>query len=104
MPKYVLTYHGDMSNMPTDPAAIEQVMQAWGAWYETIGEGVVDNGAPFGHTTAVAPDGSSTDAPAKLSGYTIVNAADMAAATTIAQGCPVLGDGHTVQISEAIDM
>lgn len=105
MPKYVLTYHGEMNmeDMPTEPAAVEAVMAEWGAWYGTMGEGLVDGGAPFGASTAITSDGA-TDAPAQLTGYTIVDVADMAAATAIAQGCPVLANGHTVQISEAIDM
>ena len=41
---------------------------------------------------------------ASLTGYTVVNAKDMDAAVSIAQGCPVLANGHTVQISEAVDM
>ncbi len=104
MAKYVLTYHGEFAGMPEDPAAMEAVMQEWGAWYGSIGEALVDGGAPFGESSAVAPDGSSTASPASLTGYTIVNAADMAGATSIAQSCPVLKNGHTVQISQAIDM
>lgn len=104
MPKYVLTYHGDMGGMPESQDEIDAVMAQWGAWYGTMGEALVDAGAPFGVSTAVGPDGASTSAPAALSGYTIIDAADAAAATTIAQGCPVLENGHTVQISEAIDM
>ena len=105
MPKYVLTYHGEMNmeDMPTDPAAIEAVMAEWGAWYESMGSALVDGGAPFGVSTAISSSGA-VDAPAQLSGYTIVEAADVAAATAIAEGSPVLANGHTVQISEAIDM
>ena len=105
MPKYLLTYHGEMTmeDMPTDPEAVQAVMAQWGAWYESIGAGLVDGGAPVSMSTAIDANGS-TDAPAKLSGYTIVEAADMAAATAIAQGSPVIANGHTVQISEAIDM
>jgi hypothetical protein len=105
MPKYVLTYHGEMSmeDMPTDPDAVQAVMAEWGAWYESMGDGLVDGGAPISVSTAVDANGP-TDAPAKLTGYTIIDAADMAAATAIAERSPVIANGHTVQISEAIDM
>lgn len=105
MPKYLLTYHGEMNmeDMPTDPAAIQAVMAEWGAWYESMGDSLVDGGAPIGPSSAIGASGPE-DAPAQLSGYTIVNAADMAAATAIAQGSPVLANGHKVQISETIDM
>ncbi|MBT8240649.1 MAG: hypothetical protein KJN63_05425, partial [Acidimicrobiia bacterium] len=103
MPNYVLTYHGEMGSMPDDPEAMAGVMAAWETWYGTIGADLVDGGAPFGETSAVGPDGAA-DAPASMTGYTIIKAADMAAARSIASGCPVLAAGHTVQISESIDM
>lgn len=105
MPNYLLSYHGEMKmeDMPTDPEAIQETMAAWGAWYESIGEGLVDGGAPIAFSTAIDADGAC-DAPAQLSGYTVVSAADMEAATAIAQGCPVIPNGHSVQISQCIDM
>lgn len=104
MPNYVLTFHGEMGPMPDDPAVMEAVMQEWGAWYGSMGDALVDGGAPFGETASVGPDGSSATNPASLTGYTIVKADDIGAATAIAKGCPVLKNGHTVQISTAIDM
>ncbi len=103
MPNYVLTYHGE-SSMPEDPAAVEAVMEEWAAWYGSMGDSLVDGGAPFGETTSIGPDGSTSSNPASLTGYTIIKADDMEAATAIARRCPVLNDGHTVQISQSIDM
>jgi hypothetical protein len=104
MPNYVLTFHGEMGPMPDDPAVMEAVMEEWGVWYGSIGESLVDGGAPFGETTSIGPDGSAIANPASITGYTIVKADDMAGAAAIAKGCPVLKNGHTVQISQAIDM
>jgi len=78
-------------------------MAEWGAWYESMGSALVDGGAPFGSSTAISASGA-TAAPAQLSGYKIVEAADVAAATALAEESPVLANGHTVQISEVIDM
>lgn len=105
MPKYLLTFHGEMTmdDMPTDPAAQQAVMAEWGAWYGTMGDALVDGGAPIATSTAIDANGG-TDSPGKLTGYTIINAADMAAATEISKGCPVMANGHAVQISECIDM
>ncbi len=103
MTKYVLTFHGEMTAMPEDPKEMEAAMAKWGAWYATMGEALVDPGAPFGPATAIGPNGA-LDVPASMTGYTIIDAADAAAATAIAEACPVLDHGHTVQISEAIDM
>ncbi|MDH3295718.1 MAG: hypothetical protein OER95_15480 [Acidimicrobiia bacterium] len=103
MPNYVLTYHGEMGSMP-EPDVMEAVMKEWEAWYGSMGDSLVDGGAPFGETASIGPDGSNTANPASITGYTVVKADDMAGATAIAQGCPVLKDGQTVQISQAIDM
>ena len=103
MPNFVLTYHGEMGGMPEDPEETAAVMAAWEQWYGTIGAGLVDGGAPFGDTSAIGPDGP-IDAPASITGYTVIKADDMAAAQQIAKGCPVLEAGHSVQISQAIDM
>ncbi len=104
MPNYLLTFHGDIAPMPDDPAQAEAQMQQWGAWYGSMGEAVVDGGAPFSHSAAIGPDGSDTAAPASITGYTVVKADDIEGAKALAQGCPVLQYGHSVQISETIDM
>lgn len=104
MPNYVLTYHGEMGPMPEDPAVMEAVMQEWGAWYGQIGDALVDGGAPFGETASIGPDGADTANPASMTGYTIIKADDIAGAAVFAKTCPVLKNGHTVQISQSIDM
>jgi len=98
MGKYVLVYSGGPgANMdgPPDP----DVMAKWGAWYGRLGSSVVDGGAPFGGSARVG----GGDALG-LTGYTIIEAADLQAAQASAQGCPVLDDGGTVDVFEAIDM
>ena len=104
MPKYVLTFHGEPDPMPEDPAAKEAVMQEWGTWYASMGEALVDGGAPFGETSSIGPDGSGVANPASMTGYTVIAADDMTGATAIAKGCPVLTNGHSVQIAQAIDV
>ena len=104
MTKYVFNYHGD-GDMPTDPAEIEAVMQAWSAWFGELGAAVVDGGNPFGAVASVATDGSVAHAnPASLTGYSIVSADSLDAAVAMAKGCPVLGGGGSVSVSETIDM
>ncbi len=105
MTKYVLTYHGG-GGMAETPEAQEEVMAAWGAWFAQLGDAVVDGGNPFGESRTVQPDGSVTmsgEAPA-LSGYSLLQADSLDAAVDAAKGCPVLGSGGRVQVSEAIDM
>lgn len=104
MTKYVLTYHGG-AGMAEDPAEVEKVMAAWGAWFGGLGEAVVDGGNPFGQSIGISPDGATGDAPnPELSGFSVITAADIDAAVAMAKGCPVLGNGGSVQVSEAIEM
>ena len=46
MGKYVFAYTG--GSMAETPAAQEAAMQAWGAWFGTLGSAVVEMGSPFG--------------------------------------------------------
>jgi hypothetical protein len=57
------------------------------------------SGSPFGAAATVRPDGGSTDGgSAALTGYSIVDAPDLAAAAALAKGCPLLGDGGSVDV------
>jgi len=98
MGKYVLAYRG--GSMAESPEDQEKVMAAWGAWFGSLGAAVVDGGAPFGESGAVG-GGSASSA---LSGYSILEAADLKAALKLAEGCPVLSGGGSVDVYEAIDV
>jgi hypothetical protein len=103
MAKYTLVYRGGRA--PETPEEGEQVMAAWMAWYGTLGAAVSDGGAPFGPSMSVSPGGDVTEgAPSELTGYTILAADDLAAATALAGGCPVLSAGGAVGVYERIDM
>jgi hypothetical protein len=105
MAKYVLIYSG--GGMPENEAAQAAAMEAWGAWYGSIGAGVVDYGNPFTPIgKRVAGDGAVSDVtPAALaSGYSIITADSFDAAVAIAQRCPILKDNGQVSVYEAFDM
>ena len=69
------------------------VMDAWGAWMGKVGDGLVDVGSPFGPGASISDDGS-TGAAAELSGYSIIEAADLDAAKGMNQRPPVLQRGQ----------
>lgn len=61
--------------------------------------------APFGAAATVQPDGGSFDGgSAALTGYSIIGAPDLTAAAALAKGCPLLADGGTVDVYEALPM
>jgi hypothetical protein len=101
MANYLLAYKG--GGMAETPEAQEAAMKAWGDWFGTLGEAVVDMGAPFGPATAVAANGAASPTAA-LTGYSVLSAASIDAAAQLAKGCPVLAAGGTVEVYEALPM
>ncbi|MBA3451246.1 MAG: hypothetical protein H0T18_08550 [Chloroflexia bacterium] len=103
MANYVMVYSG--GGMPETEAEQHAVMAAWGGWYERLGQSVVDGGNPFGPSSSVASDGTvSQGAPSALSGYTIVTADSLDAATAHAKSCPVLDSGGRVDVYETFQI
>ena len=104
MTNYVFAYHGG-TGMPESPEAQEQSMAEWNAWFETLGTALVDGGAPFGRGSTVRTDGSTSDGGTTgLGGYSVVSATDLAAAANLAKGCPILGNGGSVDVYETVAM
>lgn len=102
MPKFVFAYHG--GKMPESPEEGAAVMAKWQAWFASMGDAVVDGGAPVGPSKTVSADAVSDDGGANpLSGYSLVQAADFDAAIALAKGCPILDHG-TVEIAQTMDM
>ena len=105
MAKYMLLYRGDATppeNMT--PEQNNEVMALWGAWMEKHGAAITDLGTPFGSRASVAGDGSD-QAPAKLNGYTIVEADSLEAAKGFCDGHPFLegtGADFAVDVFELV--
>ena len=102
MAKFVYVYTG--GQMADTPEAQEQAMQAWGAWFGTLGGSVADIGNPFGHSATVRSGGVSDGGASKVAGYSIIEADSLSDATTKTAGCPVLTGGGSVEVYEAIPM
>ena len=93
MPKFMMMYKGkatDLSEMSESDGA--EVMAKWGAWIEQVGPALADIGTAFGPGASVVDDGT-TGSATSLTGYSIVEAADMAAAIGLADGHPYLSEG-----------
>ena len=99
MANYLLVYHG--GGMPEGEAEQQQVMQAWTGWFENLGAAVVDGGNPVGAVTTIASDGSTSEGGANpATGYSIIQADSLPAATDLAKDCPVLTSGGSVEVAE----
>lgn len=104
MPKYLVTYHGG-EEMPSSPEARQEVMAAFGAWAASVGEALVDPGAPLAAIQTVS-SGVVTDGPAEgpVGGYTLLEAADLASAVKLVESHPFVQRGGSLQVGEAANL
>ena len=104
MAKYLFVYHG--GKQPANAADGKTVMDAWGAWFGSMGAAVIDGGNPVSPSSTVKSDGSLVDGGGAnpASGYSLIEASSLADAHKKAAGCPLLKADGTVEIAEAMDM
>jgi hypothetical protein len=102
MPTFLVTYHGG-GGPPASPEAREQMMAAFQAWAASVGDNMIDPGAPLGPSKVVASDGVTDGAATvKLGGYTLISASSLDDAIKAVQDHPFVGRGGALQVSEAI--
>jgi hypothetical protein len=104
MPQYIFAYHG--GHTPDSPEEQKKVMAEWGAWMGGMGDALVVPGNPVGMSKTVSATGVAEDGGANpLAGFSVVEAADIDAATKMAKGCPmVTGGTGTVEVAECLKM
>jgi hypothetical protein len=103
MAKYLLLYEG--GSMPETDAERDTVMKAWESWLGSLGGAVVDAGNPFTPASKrIKADGSISDGAGPATGYSVIEADSLAAATDLAKGCPVLAGGASVGVYETFEV
>jgi hypothetical protein len=105
MAKYLFVYHGG-GKPPANPAEGKAVMDAWGAWFGSLGAAVLDGGNPVGPSSTVKSDGSlvAGGGANPASGYSLIEASSIEDAHKKAKGCPLLKAGGSIEIAQAMDM
>jgi hypothetical protein len=101
MPTYLITYFG-AGEPPTSAEAREQMMAAFGAWVASVGDHLLDPGAPLGPSKLVSPAGVSDGPKTPIGGYSVIKADDLDAAVGLVKGHPFVGRGGSLQVSEAV--
>jgi hypothetical protein len=92
MPTFVLSYRN-----PAGYAPSQESTAAWMAWFDAIGEQLVDLGKPVVDRTAL---GNCASDSTQLGGYTLISADDLDGALAIAKGCPHLDRGGGVEVGQ----
>jgi YCII-related domain len=103
MAKYLLAYSG--GSMPESPAERQKVVEQWMGWFGELGNALVDGGSPLAPSATIKPGGAVTSgAGMGISGYSIIEASDGEEATKMAQGCPLINAGGTIEVYESLPM
>jgi hypothetical protein len=92
MMKFIVLYMAPVSaeaQMNVSPEEMKKGMEPWMAWYKKFAKEIVDQGAPLGKGISLDKKGSSIG-KTQVTGYTIVQAKDMDAATAMMTGHPHL--------------
>jgi hypothetical protein len=108
MTKFLVLYNSPVSAAEmmanASPEETKAGMDAWTAWSDHNGESVIDLGLPLGSSTHIAP-GSSAPGSTEASGYSIVQADDLEAATKMLEDHPHLQTpGGTIDVLECLSM
>ena len=104
MADFVQLYSG--ASMPETDEDKARVMKAWDGWYSELGGAIKDGGNPFAPAAKViGSDGKVGDVSGSpFTGYTILQADSLDAATGLAKNSPVLQGGGSVTVYEAFDV
>lgn len=99
MKKFLYLYTG--GRMPDTDDGVQKMMGLWHTYFEALGSTgtLVDGGAPFGPRDSVAGAPTST-----ITGYSIVQAEDLAKAVALTDGHPHIAYDGGIEVVEAMDM
>jgi len=103
MAQFVLVYLG--GNQPSSPEEANKHFEKYMGWLTSLGDSVVIPTIPLKDTNTVSPDGTVGEGgSSNMSGFSIIKADSMEAALTIAQACPFLEIGGSLEVSEMMEM
>ncbi len=96
MKKFVLLHYGFEKPTP-------EIMEAWGTWFKSIADKVVDNGGHFSGGREISKAGIK-DLPLSadsITGYTVISAENLDEAEKIASGNPYIA---SIRVYELMTM
>lgn len=80
-----------------------EIQEAWGKWFTSIADKIVDSGSPLGPGREVTKNGTK-ELPRGLetvTGYTVIKAESLDEAEQIAKTCPII---TAMRVYEAMSM
>ena len=105
MSKYILAYHNGDIKKPASPEEGAKMMGKWKDWVSSLGDAMVNPGTPLGKSKTVSSTGiTDGGGPNPLSGYSILEAESIDAASEVAKGSPHVEFGGTIEVAEVMEM
>ena len=103
MAQYVFVYLG--GNQPSSPEEANEHYSKYVEWLSSLGDSVVSPTIPLKYTHTVSPDGTIREGGSSaMSGFSIIKADSMEAALAVAQACPFLEIGGSLEVSELMQV
>jgi hypothetical protein len=103
MKQFVLVYLG--GNQPSSEEEAKNHYSKYVEWVSSLGDAVVIPTIPLKDTSTVSPDGTIREGGSSaMSGFSIIKADSMEAALSMAQSCPFLEIGGSLEVSEMMQM
>lgn len=110
MKKFIVLYHASAADVEkmskATPEEQMEGMKPWMAWKESIGDQLIDFGAPLFGGTRLLPNGSTVESTKEVSGYSIIQAKNMDEAKLLLKDHPHLAwsGGCHIEIHECAEM
>jgi hypothetical protein len=113
MSEFLYVYRGGSPRSNLSPEQIQQVMHKWMTWMQSLAqEGhLKDRGHPLepqGSLVRGSKGDTVTDGPYAekdlVGGYSLIEARDLAQATELSKGCPILERGGAVEVRPIMKM
>src|SRR5262245_55885598 len=109
MSEYLYLYRlaSDSPDIPGSPQRMQERLERWTAWFKdleakgylkSLGHPLETNGTVLKDGGRTVHDGPYAESKDIVLGYSIVQARDLAEASALASGCPVLKYGGKVEI------
>ena len=101
MARFLVTYYA--GDMPSDAVSIADARGAFMRWAEKVGPALADVGPPVRSATTIAGEGARAGVASEpFMGWSVIEAADSAAAVQLVQDHPFVSRGGVLQISEPV--
>ncbi|KAA3617780.1 MAG: hypothetical protein D8M58_00475 [Calditrichaeota bacterium] len=113
MKKYLYLFRGGDARMAElSPEQMQEHMQKWGTWMQSLTEQkVLIDGLPLAkegkrvkQAGNVILDGPYTEGAEVVGGYLIVNSESLDHAVEISKGCPIFENAGEVEVREILNM